>query len=653
MPKSVSFVCILAGLVALPNRAPAEVPDEYLAAPLAEFFGAPPSIGEPMLSPDGSHLLFLQQDPAGVTMLRSLNLTDGSLRTLLQGSERGHDILWCDFAAETRLLCDLREGIPGRAQEYQRFFALDLDGSELTEMLRGTGCHNRHYYTDKQTYDRLPDDDEEVLFICNRAATFLNTYSRQLTDISGAGEVGRRQTLYSNGHGLPNLYVGRTDDLDRWMVRWEPDAGEWEEFYAVSYVDFDHPLRPVGYGTNLERVFNIGWNDETGTWGLFRKNLREPYENELIFAHGAVDIELVDTLGPNDRVVSVAFLDGRAQRAIVDRRVGEVYQFVSGLLPGIDIEIVDESWDQTIYLARARAPRSAAELLLINMETEQVTALPPEYEHLAGYELAQTEIVRFEGSDGGLVTAHLTLPYDELEGPVPAVVVPRSWASHEDVADPHYLVEFLAARGFAVLRVQNRVEPDFGSGWIPETAVVGWNRTADDIASAVDYLVANGVSAEGRVCALGKNYGAYSAFMSAIKYPDLFECIVSIAGITDPRLTPGAEVIRRNVSGVSEDLLDVASPVKRAAEVEPAVLMFHGENDADVSMADHTVTLYNVLDRADKDVRFIEYPQGNHQIRRGPYRIDMLTRIGEFLEARIGPAVPRIETSAADAPAAD
>jgi dienelactone hydrolase len=615
-------------------------PDELRATVVAEAFGAPPTIAAPMLSPDGTQLVFMQQDPLGVTMLRSLSFADGSLRTLLQGSESGYNIVWCDFANEIRLICDLRQGIPGRSADYEKFYALNIDGTELQEMQRGTGCGTVDPLTGLPPFDRLPDEPDQIMFICGRQASQLNTVTRRVTDVSGSGEAGQRQQLFSNGHGVGNIYRTRVENADRWFVR-DAIGAEWREFHKTNPLKFEEPFRPVGYGANLNRAFNIAWDADSKAWSLFRKDLTGSFDNRLVFAHGAIDVQLVDTMGPYNRVVSVAFLQGRAQRAIVDRRVAEVYEFIAGLLPGFDIEIVDESWDQNVYLAKALAPRGAGEFVLINMETEQIVALSPEYEHLTGYELAETRLIQFDGSDGRPITAHLTLPHDVAwpspAAPVPVVIIPRSRPSHEDVADPNYLVQFLAASGYAVLRVNHQVEDEFGRGWLPERAVVGWNQTADDLSDAAKFVVSNGLAESDKICAAGKNYGAYSALISAIKYPDLFRCIVSIAGVTDPRLTPGAEAIMNNQSGLSEDILDAASPVKRAAELVPPVLMFHGENDADFSMANHTVTLANVLERANKDVRFIQYRYADHEIRQGPYRIDMLARLGEFLVEHIGP----------------
>jgi len=50
----------------------------------------------------------------------------------------------------------------------------------------------------------------------------------------------------------------------------------------------------------------------------------------------------------------------------------------------------------------------------------------------------------------------------------------------------------------------------------------------------------------------------------------------------------------------------------------------------------HTLPLNRALARADKDVQFIEYRYGRHEIDRAPYRIDMLTRIGNFLAEHLG-----------------
>ena len=657
-----------AGLIALSmlgvlsNPAAAQVPEELLVAPLAEIFGAPPTVGEPMLSPDGTHLVFQSQDPGGSLLLRALTIGTGELRTLNVGSRSDLAIAWCDFANETRLLCDMRRENRLGSIEYQELFAINLNGTTPQAFPRGTGCLARdadpttreHNYRPephehsalaaargRPRIDRFPDDPERILLVCRDTAYLLDVYRHVAVEAFEAGDFGDRQVLYSDGNGLARIYSGHADGEDRWFTSADPATGEWRQFRTVDRAGPEAPFRPLGFGTSPDRLLNLAWNADTGTWGIYRQSLSEPYENALVFAHEDVDIEVVDTIGRDNRVVAAAFLDGAPQRAIFDRRVADVFQFISGLLPGVDVRIVDESWDQRIYLARAQAPQRAAEYLLINMETEQVGALLPEYDHLAGFELAATELVQFDGTGGARVTAHLTLPHDS-SGPVPAVIMPRARASHEELAEPHYLVQFLAASGYAVLRVQNGVGEEQGRGWSPARAAAGWQQSAEDLAAAADFLVDSGLTEAGRICAVGKDYGAYAALLGSVADPELFACIVGIGAVTDPRLTPAA-------AGAAPGVLEAASPILRAAEIEAPVLLLHGGEDSEFSPAEHSAVLAAALERADRTGQYVVYPREHHEIRRGPHRIDLLTRLGAFLESHIGPAMPRIEMTVDDA----
>jgi len=686
MSRKVVRYLVLGCALAHQQSSLAEVPERLLETPLALAFGAPPTINDPMLSPDGTRLLFIQQNPQGVSMLRALNFAGGEISTLLQGTEDGYAILWCHFAGELRVLCDLRTGVPDTSPDYHRFAAVDIDGTNLQQMPQATGCREYDELRHRPDFDLLPDNPGQIQFFCAAASSLLDTYARRETAVSGApdiggvfnwedycqparvggvpgllcdwelmdaaraaqgGSIGGGQRLYSNDRGFGNLFWGRQNNRDLWFVR-DTAESPWQALLETDPLAFESPFRPVGYGADLSKVFNIAWDAETETWALYRMALTGDRENERVFGHEAVDVELVDTMGKYNRVVSAAFLDGRARRAIIDRRVSEVYEYVAALLPELEVEILDESWDQTRYLARVRAPNSTGEFLLVDMANETVQPVGPEYDHLTGYPLAETRLVQIEASTGGTIAAHLTLPHSVAwsrpASPVPAVIIPRSRPTHEDVADPHYLVQFLAANGYAVLRVNNRVEPEYGRGWLEERAIVGWQQSANDIGDSVNFLIENGISESDTICAAGKDYGAYTALMSAILYPELFRCLISIAGVTDPGETPGWPIATATASTEGENELHAASPLRRAAELMLPVLMFHGRNDADFPMTAHAASLSRALERAGKDVVFIEYPEAMHDIRRGTDRVDMLSRIRAFLAQQIGPELEEAES---------
>ena len=83
------------------------------------------------------------------------------------------------------------------------------------------------------------------------------------------------------------------------------------------------------------------------------------------------------------------------------------------------------------------------------------------------------------------------------------------------------------------------------------------------------------------------------------------------------------------------DVIGAGSPVNRASDIEAPVLLFHGDRDINVPV-DHSKKMANALKRKKKSVEYIEYEDVEHSIRRNAYRIDMLDRIGSFLDANIG-----------------
>jgi len=131
--------------------------------------------------------------------------------------------------------------------------------------------------------------------------------------------------------------------------------------------------------------------------------------------------------------------------------------------------------------------------------------------------------------------------------------------------------------------------------------------------------------------------------MSAIEQPDLYKCVVSIAGVTDLKMLAreyqkvvGSASIQTFI-GTDDATLDSGSPQERAAEIKAPVLLFQGEKDQNVQ-EEQASAMADRLQYAGKKVQYIEYDDVEHDIRRNQYRIDMLSRIGEFLAEYIGAA---------------
>ena len=134
----------------------------------------------------------------------------------------------------------------------------------------------------------------------------------------------------------------------------------------------------------------------------------------------------------------------------------------------------------------------------------------------------------------------------------------------------------------------------------------------------------------------GWSYGGYAALMSVIEDPERYRCVVSIAGVTDPKQLGlnamnfvGGRAAREFI-GDDDEVRKHGSPIERAEEIQVPVLLVHGAQDANVPLA-QSVTFAKALERAGRDVELVEYDLAEHSITPERYRTDLLTRLGEFL----------------------
>src|SRR5690606_36164036 len=155
------------------------------------------------------------------------------------------------------------------------------------------------------------------------------------------------------------------------------------------------------------------------------------------------------------------------------------------------------------------------------------------------------------------------------------------------------------------------------------------------------YLVDEGIADPEHICIVGWSYGGYAALMSAVEHGELYRCVASIAGVTDPRGLSSAMrqfiggLGARAFIGAGEEVFKVGSPLERVAEIEPPVLLVHPHKDANVPFS-QSQTFASALRRAGKDFEFIEYEEAEHSIVPERYRIDLLTRLAAFLDEHTG-----------------
>src|SRR5690606_7970097 len=172
------------------------------------------------------------------------------------------------------------------------------------------------------------------------------------------------------------------------------------------------------------------------------------------------------------------------------------------------------------------------------------------YPKLQGRRISPVQAIEFTARDGLAIRGYLTTPLNlkgEPRRDLPLLVIAHDgpageFPDYQHVADSRYDFErqLFASRGYAVLQVNTRGSSGRGAAF-QQAGDGEWGRAVqDDYADAVRWAIKEGIAAADRVCFYGTGYGAYTALMAAAREPELFQCVIGVAGVYDlPREVQG------------------------------------------------------------------------------------------------------------------
>jgi dipeptidyl aminopeptidase/acylaminoacyl peptidase len=610
---------------------------ELKTSPLAQAFGSAPAMWGAKLSPDGSKVSFIRMHEQGATVAVVLDMVTGKARVILGGDRDRFDITWCDWVNSERLLCGLRGVVldPPSAYALTRLVAVNHDSSNM-KVLMDYRLRDTFAQFQDRVVDWLPDDDRHVLVqVPSEDGTGVSRLDVYAGDLVTEEHVrGSTYEWVSDGHGVPRLYHVFTTTEQRWDVREKPEQdAAWSTLHGARLEDADDTFSPIGFAENRNELLYLDRHE--GREALFGMDLANDRQTRLIYAHPTVDVSSVLSFGKYRRLVAAAYVTDRPHLQFFDRRVADIHALLSRTLPNKQISVFDEDWGQRYYLVHAGSDLDSGTYYRFDAEKRELVPISSAYPTLKGRQLVPMREIHYPAKDGTQIQAYLTLPAGDASGHKPTIILPHGGPSARDYESYDFLVQFLAANGYAVLQSNYRGSGGYGEEWQGTGAFRNWRVAVGDIIDGADHLVREGIADPDRICAIGWSYGGYAALMSAIEQPKRFRCVVSIAGVSDP-LELGFNV-RRFVGGRTEqvfigvgDEAKAGSPKQRAAELAAPVLLAHGQRDINVPFA-QSQSLARSLTRAKKDVQFIEYEFAQHSIEQERYRIDLLTRVGDFL----------------------
>jgi dipeptidyl aminopeptidase/acylaminoacyl peptidase len=651
------------------SAARGQEPEELLSTPLAEAFGSAPLVRGVRLSPDGSRISFMQMHQDGYPLVNVFDITSGSVTPVLAGERNGYDISWCSWANEERLLCSLRliEELRGLKYAQTRLAAVNADGSDSVLIFQNDRALRGAQFQDN-IVDWLPDDPEHVLLgmLINPNARVNDTSIGAGRAVSLSGSRVLRLDIYTSevepsdtgqdaldwitdGHGTTRLRVTVSAANRTWEVRNE--AGVWSRLHQTALDDLDDEFSPITFDGDADEV--IFYDRHEGRTALLAMPIDGDRQRRLVYSHPRLDVAGVLRIGRYNRIVGAVAIEDRPTLYFFEPEIERVHDMLKAEFPGMSVDVIDEDWAKRRYLVFVSSDRDAGTYYVFDTEAPELTRFARAFPALGERELAVMQPINYPAADGTGIPAYLTLPPDGSSGA--AVVLPHGGPSSRDHWQFDFLSQFLAAEGYAVLQSNYRGSAGYGEEWSGNGGFQDWRQAVDDIADGARYLVDEGVAEPGRVCVVGWSYGGYAALLSAIEHERLYQCVVSIAGVTDPTLLRQNESYfvggRRSQAfiGSGDDVRNQGSPLRRADEILLPALLFHPQDDINVPFEQFAEIRGALLDER-ADAELIEYEHAEHSIKPPRYRIDMLTRLGAFLDTHLATGLPDFYSQAPATP---
>jgi dipeptidyl aminopeptidase/acylaminoacyl peptidase len=461
---------------------------------------------------------------------------------------------------------------------------------------------------------------------------------------TGRGKVFLPGTQFTQGWivGSGGAQVAREEyDKARKLFVIQLRSGDsWRDIYRT---EDDRQLRLEAFsadGASIIAVGHIG-EGQAKMWsmpvdGSAPRALVEDADEEIISAD--IDRTTGAVLG--------AWLGGANPNPVwIDPETQRRQEMLKHSFPEQQIDLVAYSEAAKRTLVRVSSASKPPVYYVVDFKTHNAEMVGEELPGLAGAALGKLQEITYAARDGQSITAYLTLPPGTEGRNLPLIVLPHGGLGSRDYPFSFdWLAQFLASRGYAVLKPQFRGSMGFGEAFYKAGHRQWGGLIQDDVSDAVAAMVERGVADPKRVCIVGFNYAGYTALAGAAFTPQLYRCAVSINGISNlPEMSlfvrehysvSWAKTWQERVGEWSDRELIEKSPGHAASKIVAPVLLLHASNNSVVPPR-QSEGMANALRAAGKPVVFVTLPGNDHWLEMPESRLRVLQEIEKFLAANL------------------
>ena len=326
--------------------------------------------------------------------------------------------------------------------------------------------------------------------------------------------------------------------------------------------------------------------------GLWEFKVDKKAFGELIYVRPDVDIAGVrynsNTWTQPDTVAAIAYRTDKTHFEYFDGLEEATYKQLEGLIPyAHDVRISSRSRDGNTMIIYNSGPRDPGTYYLL--KKGQIKAVGSKQPLLKSAELADVKYITYKARDGRDIHGYITIP--DGKGPFPLVVLPHGGPFVGEVVGYDEWGQMLADNGYLVLQPEYRGSKGYGRDYYESAFKDGGQggyKMQDDKDDGALYLVEQGWADRDRLAMFGWSYGGYAALVAASRTPQIYQCVIAGAAVSDNIMqlnyyrdrARGAPLVEQESMWV-----DSISPIKEVEKVNVPILLIHGSVDQRVPPA--------------------------------------------------------------------
>jgi dipeptidyl aminopeptidase/acylaminoacyl peptidase len=553
-------------------------------------------------------------------------------------------------------------------------WSVAIDGGEATQLTT---------FTDQTVRAVAVREDGTILFAADRDGDELHQLYRvpleggepeQLTDLaqvqhqitSGAWSPdGKSFTFSANSRRAADqeIFVWRDGDAEprylfgegmaAYAVGWSPDGARVLALEFRSNTDFSLWTIDVASGDAVEATPHEGeikyapgpWRrDSSGFYVLSDENREfsglafKPLDAPLEWIE-TPDREIEEVAGSRDGSV-LAWIendDGWARvrvRGLPEPKLprGTISYFGSGLSLSSDGSRLALVWEQ---------PTRTPEIHVVDTATGEARAITesrgPE---LAGLQLREPELIRYESFDGREIPAWLYRPEGAARSPFALLIHGGPESQEKPMYRPY--VQYLLSRGIGVLATNIRGSTGYGKTYQKLIHHDWGGGDLEDWRHAAEWLKAQPFVDGERLGVFGGSYGGFATLTCVTRLPEYWRAAVDIFGpsnmLTFVRSVP-PQWVRYMAQWVGdpeteEDFLRERSPITHVDKMRAALLVIQGAKDWRVAKAESD-QMVERLRELGRDVDYVVFEDEGHGFTRYENEVRAYRLTCEWLESHL------------------